>query len=204
MTPAESKLVEFLTSEENMPFTVEILQRRDDIRERALARFWEELKCRIEKTQPAGLSDSMKTFQLRLTDPVTDPPDVKLAYVDPELSDQDHFLGYYLGQEKVGWYYGVWWFGKKKDAAPPKLAKLHELPPVVDLHKELTESMKFGQDGTCMVWLPLPGWESLDQFIASFADAPEKVLNEIADRFWCLVQKTLSDVEEANRAITGK
>ncbi len=207
VTQAETKLLEFLTNEENLPSTVEILRLANQIRERILARFWRDMKCQLDKTRPSGLPASM-VLRFWPDDRLTDPSAVELYYWDPDLENEGHYLDYWIGSEQRKGYfaiqYGISW--PNVDSTPSKSTKLYKLEPVAALRKKLV-SMDFEEGGSCVGWRPLHDrkyYESVDDFHAFIAKDPEEVLRDMADRFWSLVQETLSDVEKTNRTITGK
>ena len=206
VTQAETKLLEFLTNEENLPSTVEILRLANQIRERILT-VLADMKCQLDKTQPSGLPASM-VLRFWPDDRLTDPSAVELYYWDPDLENGGHYLDYSIGAEqRKGDFpiqYGISW--PNVNSTPSKSTKLYKLEPVAALRKKLV-SMDF-EGGRIMRRLAATSQpqvlESVDDFHAFIAKDPEEVLRDMADRFWSRVQETLSDVEKTNRTITGK
>ncbi len=98
-TQTETKLVEFLTNEENRPFTVEILRLGDQIRQPILARFWRDLKRQLDEKRPPGLPASM-VLQFSPDDHLTDPSNVELAYLESALENESQFLSYWIASEQ--------------------------------------------------------------------------------------------------------
>jgi len=141
-------------------------------------------------------------------DRLTDPSNVELDYFESALENESQFLRYCIAPAQGKGYfeieYGIAW--RDEDNIPATAARLSKLDPMVALRKKLT-SMDFKEEDAWVGWQPLHDckyYESVEEFLAFIAKAPEEALGNMADRFWSLVSETLSSVEEANRAIVGK
>ena len=202
---AETNLIEFLTNSENLPFAVEILRLGDEIRKPVLARFWNDLRDRLESSpnRPSGVASSM---QLRFfpDDRMTHPLDTDLRYFDEALAEkEDQFLSYFIEMDRgKRWFtmdYGISW----NEEMPSKSSRLQKMKPVVEL-RELLEGMEFKEGETAIGWKGLHEYDHVDGFLADIVKDSEGLLREIVDRFWLLVKKTISKVEKANQAIVGR
>jgi hypothetical protein len=206
-TLAETNLIEFLTNSDNLPFAVEILRLGDEIRRPILARFWRDLHRRLEESRDRSLDAASMQLRLVPDERLTNPLDTDLSYGDVRMENAEQSLSYFVekeyGKNYFAIYFGIAW----RDEMPSKSSKLHKLKPVSKLREKLEEmefETRFEKTITAMGWQALLKYDSLDDFLADFAKEPEGILREITDRFWLLVKKTITAVEQANAAIIGR
>jgi len=198
---AEAQLLDFLSRNDNLPFVVDILRFGDPIRERLLKMFWEEVNASLElyAAKPSLASTSMKLELCTVKDPFA-----SHIYVwDVSLDGEEHYLSYLLVLERWKRSVSVDYCVVGQCAFKDVPEELYMLPPVVKLIEHL-KSMGLGQPGKeylSLGYREICGYDSLDEFLASFVHDKESLLGEICETFWPGVTETIDLVQEANKAL---
>ncbi|MGA2067287.1 MAG: hypothetical protein ABSG86_20115 [Thermoguttaceae bacterium] len=196
---AEAQLLDFLMSEENLPYVVEILQQSRQIRKRLFRQFWAELHLYLQKnmpTLPASLA-SMEWWPL--AEGKMDDKRAWLWYWDSRLKDETRYLYYGAYCERAGdtrcLGVGPLWEG----GAPDR--KVYELKSVAKLGEHLT-SGGFKTGRTYLRYREISQFASAEDLLATIITSEkESLLRQISDGFWSLVGDTLGMVAEANEEI---
>jgi len=198
---AETKLLDFLSAKDNLPFVVDILRYGDQIRKRLLTILWKEVEAALHSyaAKPSLASTSMKLELCTAKDPLVS----HLYLWDVHLDGEEHYLSYLV---VLDW--GKSWIsvdhcvvGQRAFKDVPK--ELYMLSPVVKLMEHL-ESMGLKQPGReylSLGYKQIRSFDSVDEFLAFFVHDKESLLGEICDSFWPLVTETIDLMQEANKAL---
>lgn len=198
---AETKLLDFLFSKDNLPFVVDILGFGDQIRKRLLTAFWTEVNDCLQSyaAKPSLVSTSMQVQLFAASDPIAS----EVYFLDVSLDAEEHYLRYILRlarwKNSITPGYGV--VGRYAFKDVPN--GLYRLPPVLKLIEHL-ESMGLKQPGKeygSLGYSEIRPYEPLDEFLAFFVHDKESMLETICDTFWRLVNETVGLVEDANKSL---
>jgi hypothetical protein len=202
---AESKLLDFLTSKENLPFVVDILTLGNQVRNRILTDFWRELACCLRKGSSA-VSPPPVSMKMELSPDDKDPVETQLRYFGEHLKPEKQYLSYDFFVDRWKGFFGLGFGLTWQDMIEniPNRPELFTLKPVAELREQLA-SMGFKEskekEGSYLGWKYLSPHDSIDGFLAVLGQDREGLLRDITDTFWAFVQETVRLVAEANEAI---
>jgi hypothetical protein len=197
---AEASLLAFLTSKENLPFVVEILQKGKQVRRLLLSEYWKALHHYVQVNMPKlpGLPATMEWLP-----PEEDELDAKhtsLWFWNSSLKQQPQYLSYAIYHERSGnmlyQYVCLMW----EDDVPASSA-LHELKTVADLGKHLV-SEDFKKGNMWFRYKEVSHYASVEDFMASIITCEkDSILRQMSESFWSLVEDTSEMVVKANEEI---
>lgn len=200
-TKTNTKLVEFLTSPENLSGVMEVIRHSDDVRAILLLRFWTTLHAilcsstpeELKPVQPhwggnfraAGIADKSAFLDLHLKSSQTKKQ--SLFFRIEHWSDAKvHEL-----------YFGLHWqepvSAGSSILAQPKVKEVESQQQKLDF--------EFDNNPIWHGWKYLNRYTNRDEFLSAFVDDPKVLLDNITDHFWPHVLQTYSLVIQANESI---
>ena len=198
---AEAKLLEFLTSNENLPFVVQILQQGKQIRKLFLSQFWTDLHRYLQENIPSIPELPASMEWVTPGDGEIDSKHTSLRYRNSGLA-QRQYLSYAVYHERSGEGLHlsvciVWEHDTSADSSP------YALKSVKELEKRFV-SADFKKGRWWFRHKEITQFASVEDFLASIITCEkDTLLRQIGDSFWSLVGETLNMVTKANEEIAG-
>ena len=205
MMKSQKKLVEFLTSQENVSFVVDILKHGNLVREKLMSGFWIDLTQYLQEHAPTvpALPKSM-VWQFYPDEANMGDKDAAICLWDETHDeDKDQFLYYGINQDRSGGKFTLdlcleW---EQRDDDLSSKSELHKLKSVAKLRNDTVEGFKKGEGW--LLYKAIASSESVDHFLAAIIvpDGRELLLRDVCDSFWPFVEDTIGLVVEANKEV---
>jgi hypothetical protein len=190
--------IKYLTSEKNLPLTLEILRQAGDIRRHVFCDFWQSLLLKLRDSVPKVLAAQSLQWTL-LPDPKNMDHRNAGVFLSQSGLKQAQFLTYFVNQyHSPAWghqlYFGIAWEKPRKPA-------MLKTPAVSKLANYLSEN-KFKETQWDLGWQSITQKnQSADEFLAKHAKSSNEIHRQIQESFWPLVEKTFGMVMKANKAV---
>ena len=194
-------ILNFVLRKENLPATLDILKRADEIRRALLQTFWDALLSHLKTTTPRRLA------KLRHMQWVFWPSgegcgasEYELYFTDARFPKQGQHLNYcvqhYVSGSSFDVGYGIMW-----DEQEPTKSHIQQMPQVEKLRQSLNVDIFTSSSAW---WLGRAGLfqeNAVEEFLKRYAKNASQVERKVSEDFWQLVDDTFDLVAEANRAI---
>ncbi len=200
---AEDALLDFLRSDENLRFVLDILKRGKRIRRVLIRDFWTELDQYLRGRALKCPSSPLNTLKSEpeLIDGQLDKCDAGLYYWNEADEHAKQLVNFSIFHEREGetvlLFYGLVWENMVERDSP-----LMKLKPVKTLREQL-QSAGFKKSEWCLGYKIPWEYETIDHLLATVATGRDSLFGEIGDVFLPFVRDTAEMVKEVNKAVAA-
>jgi hypothetical protein len=197
--PNPNESIEYLTSKENLPYTLDILQQGGEIRRRALSDFWHAVREDMRNSVPKTLGSEQLQWMLWPDARRMDVADAGLWSYPSQFARQTHFASYFVSHYNGSSYFQIY-FGLSWENEQAAKSGLMKLPAVKRLIQHLSEN-EFRQTRWDLGYKSISPKENRDAFLLKYAKNADEIHRQIQESFWPFVNETFGTMMKANEAI---
>ena len=190
-------ILKYLAQPANIRLAFEIASYAEGLKRDLLKDFWDNLGAEIVKTRPRGRSADEFSFSKPT---VVDEPAVALRAVPRRSTAQPRQLAVTVEQalklESYELYVGLHW-----NLEIPVKDPLYANPPLQKLKQAFHAAGSEGFTSYWIGWRVIHSFDSPEEFLCTYLDDRQAILEPIATAFWTVVDHHQEGVDEVNKAI---
>lgn len=187
-------LVKYLTKRENLPYTLDILSRGDEIRRYVFSEFWREECQKLRSSAPKSLRSHKLEWALWPGENKMDSESAGIYMWPSQFNGQTQGIDFSVAVDRnQSLFFGLSW-----EKAPK--SSLLRLPSVSKLIAFLAEK-KFRMTTWWLGWKYIRRNEDVDGLLLDYANDRDAIHRQIQESFWPFVEDTYDMVVKANKAV---